>query len=191
MGLPVDPRGGARDPAEPDDAWQAFLAYRALPPSSRSLDRLIGPGRSRMTLRRWSARFGWQARVRTYDGGPQVVRTSGTLVGIGGGTGADVAEGGSPNLNKEGAAVPGAEPQSSAHVCTDDLDEAMEARLRAELAKPGHDPTALAKLRETLEQHQARRRARAAADQTEYDLSRLSDERAAMLREILAEARVA
>lgn len=58
-----------RQAGEPDRDWRAFLRYRALPPSSRSIGRLVDAELAERTLKRMSSRWRWVERAAAYDRG--------------------------------------------------------------------------------------------------------------------------
>jgi len=57
----------ARQPGESDKAWQAFEAYRDLG-AERSSEKVAKRfGKSHAIISRWSARWGWRARVEAWS----------------------------------------------------------------------------------------------------------------------------
>jgi hypothetical protein len=57
-----------RQPGESDPAWAAFLVYRDLPASARSIARVVSDtGKSRSLIAGWSSKWDWPARAKEYD----------------------------------------------------------------------------------------------------------------------------
>jgi hypothetical protein len=57
-----------RQPGESDPAWAAFVVYRDLPPSERSISRVVSDtGKSRSLIAGWSSRWDWKDRAAQYD----------------------------------------------------------------------------------------------------------------------------
>lgn len=57
-----------RQRAEPDCAWEGFVAYRELGPGHRSLSAAAAKmGKKSSTLERWSRNWDWVARCHAYD----------------------------------------------------------------------------------------------------------------------------
>ncbi|MCC7542368.1 MAG: hypothetical protein IT379_39485 [Deltaproteobacteria bacterium] len=190
-----------RDPSEPGDAWDAFREYAALPPSSRSLKRLVRDGRSITTLKRMSLRWRWQARIDAEDGRPRSPQQTLAAViplhgGPAGGATTTVSTpdeaSGSAGLTSASAANDDA-TRVRADVCTGDLLEVVETTLRRELGREGaYTANELQKIAATATDVARQRREREIADaHVEYDLSRLTDEEAATLRALCAKARIA
>lgn len=187
-----------RAPDEPEAAWEAYRAYRALLPSVRSLDRLIAPGRSRMTLRRWSGRFGWQARIREDEAAtpvnvppPAPQPPLARVIPLPGCVPAEPAVLTIGSANDER----GDAPAERADVCTEtgDLLEHVERVLRQELAKTTQYTAAeLQKIAAVAKDIASQRRAREIeAAHVEYDLSLLTDDEAAQLRGLCEKAQIA
>jgi hypothetical protein len=63
---PVElPKEWERQPAESQEAWLAFRAYRDMPPENRLLSRTAA--RATETLSRWYRDHNWASRVLAYD----------------------------------------------------------------------------------------------------------------------------
>jgi hypothetical protein len=57
-----------RQPGETDKAWAAFVTFRNLEPSERSLSRVVSElGKSRGLIERWSSRNNWRERAEAWD----------------------------------------------------------------------------------------------------------------------------
>jgi hypothetical protein len=57
-----------RQPAESDPAWAAFLVYRDLPPSERSISRVVSDtGKARSLIAGWCSKWNWKDRAAQYD----------------------------------------------------------------------------------------------------------------------------
>jgi len=55
-------------PGESIKAYQAFVVYRNLEPTERSLQRVVSElGKSRALIERWSAKWGWVERAQAWD----------------------------------------------------------------------------------------------------------------------------
>jgi hypothetical protein len=57
-----------RQPGESDPAWSAFLVYRGLPASARSIARVVSDtGKARSLIAGWSSKWDWPDRAKEYD----------------------------------------------------------------------------------------------------------------------------